>query len=98
MTNATFVYGTLKSDGPPSARALLRPAKLVGRASVRGTLYHLGPYPGLVREGPDDERVFGELYELPAESADDVHLLRRSLPRTARKIHSGRFSWRRGAA
>ena len=129
MTRAIFVYGTLKSSGPARAHRLLGPARLVGRGSVRGTLYHLGRYPALVRAGSDDRRVFGELYELPGafaemtlraldayEGAEFVrrrlyvtlsngrrraawtYLLRRGLPKTARRIQSGRFDARRGAA
>jgi gamma-glutamylcyclotransferase (GGCT)/AIG2-like uncharacterized protein YtfP len=129
MTNSIFVYGTLKSGGPARAHRLLGPAKLLGRGSVRGTLYHLGRYPALVREGSDDRRVFGELYELPSASAQNTlralddyegaeferrrlyvtlsngrkraawtYLLRRGLPKTARRIQSGRFDPRRGAA
>ncbi len=129
MTHSIFVYGTLKSGGPARAHRLLTPAKLVGRGSVRGTLYHLGRYPALVRPGSDDRRVFGELYQLPAASAESTlralddyegagferrrlyvtlsngrrraawtHLLRRGLPKTARRRESGRFDPRRGAA
>jgi len=60
-----FVYGTLRRDSPNSRHAMLaRAARLVGRARMRGRLYQLGGYPGLV-PAPDAERwVQGEVYEL----------------------------------
>ena len=68
MMTSLFVYGTLKRRAPGRPHRLLRSAQFVGSASVRGRLYDLGRYPGLVRERANDGRVFGELYELP----DDV--------------------------
>ncbi len=65
MTNSLFVYGTLKRRTPGKPHRLLRGAQFVGSASVRGKLYDLGRYPGLVRNGTTDDRVYGELYELP---------------------------------
>lgn len=65
-----FVYGTLLSgDTGPGGRAqrdrLAREARVLGRATVPGRLYHLGRYPGLSREAGLGEIVHGELLELP---------------------------------
>jgi gamma-glutamylcyclotransferase (GGCT)/AIG2-like uncharacterized protein YtfP len=70
MTSSIFVYGTLKRDSPGRAHRRLGTAKLVARGSVRGLLYDLGTYPGLVRDGSNGHRVFGELHEIPAASAE----------------------------
>lgn len=61
-----FVYGTLlRKSRNAFARRLEQEARYDGRARVRGRLYDLGPYPGMVpAEGPE-EWVFGELYRLP---------------------------------
>ncbi len=59
-----FVYGTLKRGQP--LHHLLKGARFWGEAEVRGfRLYDLGPYPAL-RPGNPQERVQGELYEIPA--------------------------------
>ncbi len=59
-----FVYGTLRRNRRGRLHPLLRGrARYVGPASVRGRLYDLGRYPGLLLAGND--RVSGELYRLP---------------------------------
>jgi gamma-glutamylcyclotransferase (GGCT)/AIG2-like uncharacterized protein YtfP len=70
MMSSIFVYGTLKRGAPGQAHRLLAPARLVGHGSVRGLLYDLGRYPGLIREGSNGHRVFGELYEIPVATAE----------------------------
>ena len=69
MTPTLFVYGTLKRRAPSSPHRLLRSARFASRASMRGRLYDLGEYPGLVRGQAGGHRVFGELYELPPDTA-----------------------------
>ena len=65
MNPHLFVYGTLLSAAGHSMGARLRrQARLVGEASIRGRLYSLGRYPGLVEIGDADEWVRGELYAL----------------------------------
>ncbi len=59
-----FVYGTLRrAAGHPMHRSLCAFASLVGEARVRGRLYRIDHYPGLVL---DDAAgwVRGELYRL----------------------------------
>ncbi|MEO0731760.1 MAG: gamma-glutamylcyclotransferase family protein [Bacteroidota bacterium] len=63
-----FVYGTLLSDIPSSmSKFLRRKGKLIGKATVSGTLYDMGMYPGFVSGG--DKMVKGELYRLEGEKA-----------------------------
>ena len=64
-----FVYGTLKRRAPRRQHPLLRDGHYLARASVSGTLYDLGQYPGLMRSPRNGRRVTGEIYELPDEHA-----------------------------
>lgn len=68
-----FVYGTLRSDLPGSARpfvsrapfaALSANADLVGPATVAGRLYAVAWYPGYVPARSTRERVAGEVWRL----------------------------------
>jgi gamma-glutamylcyclotransferase (GGCT)/AIG2-like uncharacterized protein YtfP len=58
-----FVYGTL-TRAHPRIHRLLGSARPLGRASIAGTLYDLGQYPGVHRHRGRPSRVSGELYEL----------------------------------
>lgn len=61
-----FVYGTLRRGG--TMHALLgERARFEAPARLRGTLYHLGDFPGLVRDSPGV--VAGEVFELSGEPA-----------------------------
>ncbi len=58
-----FVYGTLRKDAGCEMYYLLASnAVFVGEATVRGTLYSLGDYPGLVPNRHAPDVVKGELY------------------------------------
>ncbi len=60
-----FVYGTLRR-GEDNDITRLQPApRFVGRAQIRGTLYHLGRYPGVVLGG--EAWVQGEVYAISSE-------------------------------
>jgi gamma-glutamylcyclotransferase (GGCT)/AIG2-like uncharacterized protein YtfP len=72
MMPHVFVYGTLRRGGRNDI-ARYRPAPVcVGEASISGTLYDLGAYPGVVLGGVG--RVKGEVYvvEAAVEAALDV--------------------------
>ncbi|MFN3416244.1 MAG: gamma-glutamylcyclotransferase [Caldimonas sp.] len=58
-----FVYGTLRRGGANDITRLDPPGHFVGAATVRGWLYSLGSYPGLLLDvqGP---AVVGEVYAL----------------------------------
>ncbi|MFI5297215.1 MAG: gamma-glutamylcyclotransferase [Polyangiales bacterium] len=59
-----FVYGSLMAGQP--ANGLLRAmrgAKRIGSATVRGTLFDLGDYPGIVLDDVAPTRVAGEVWE-----------------------------------
>lgn len=60
-----FVYGTLRRDaGHDMHHVLAAHASLVGSATVRGELYTLGEYSGLIPRSDTTDRVRGELYEI----------------------------------
>jgi len=63
-----FVYGTLQ---PPSSIPLADRLAVIGPARVRGRLYDLGPYPGLIpADDADADWVHGLLCALPSEDPD----------------------------
>lgn len=64
MGEYLFVYGTLRSDlASAETRSLLTGVKRVSAATVRGKLYDLGGYPGLILDR-DGELIVGEVLEL----------------------------------
>jgi gamma-glutamylcyclotransferase (GGCT)/AIG2-like uncharacterized protein YtfP len=60
-----FVYGTLRRGDVRDITALRPEPRFIGMASVAGTLYDLGSYPGVVLGGAG--RVIGEVYAISAE-------------------------------
>ena len=66
MNAHLFVYGSLMSAARhPMGERLAREARLIGEASMRGRLYRVSTYPGLVG-GDAHARVHGEVYALNA--------------------------------
>jgi len=61
-----FVYGSLRSGGAGAMSTRFPDSKFVADASVSGTLYDLGPYPGLL-VNDSESPVFGEVYEVDDE-------------------------------
>ena len=59
-----FVYGSLRRGGCNDITRLQPSPQWGGGARVRGTLYHLGRYPGLLLRGQDT--VVGEVYAIAA--------------------------------
>jgi len=65
MNPHLFVYGSLMSSvGHPMGERLRREAQLIGAATIRGRLYRISWYPGLVDTDDSDARVHGEVYAL----------------------------------
>jgi gamma-glutamylcyclotransferase (GGCT)/AIG2-like uncharacterized protein YtfP len=63
VTDALFVYGSLRSEfDNPHARLLREKADLLGRATVRGSLFRNGEFPGYRIE--PDGIVHGEVWKL----------------------------------
>jgi gamma-glutamylcyclotransferase (GGCT)/AIG2-like uncharacterized protein YtfP len=65
-----FVYGTLRqASAHVRALSLRQRARYLGTARVRGRLYDLGVYPGLVAPAGPDDWVTGDLFELREPAA-----------------------------
>jgi gamma-glutamylcyclotransferase (GGCT)/AIG2-like uncharacterized protein YtfP len=65
MTTHLFVYGTLlRRSRHPMARFLAERARYAGAAQVRGRLYDLGRYPGMLEPSAEQDWVHGDLYDL----------------------------------
>jgi gamma-glutamylcyclotransferase (GGCT)/AIG2-like uncharacterized protein YtfP len=63
-----FVYGTLRS-GMSHRHVLEGRATLVCEASVGGSLFDVGEYPGAVASASPSDRVVGELYRVDVAEA-----------------------------
>lgn len=66
-----FVYGTLRRGGVRAMPGLFPGARFVGGGSVRGSLYDLGEFPGLLLEG-SGPAVTGEVYEVDDDVLDKL--------------------------
>ena len=65
MLDRVFVYGTLMSGfDHPMSRLLAAGADLLGPATIRGKLYLITHYPGLLHSDDAGDIVHGELYRL----------------------------------
>lgn len=64
LPELVFVYGTLRDGGSNHFRMV--GAQAVGAGHVRGKLYGIDWYPGLVLDA-EGERVLGEVYAVGAE-------------------------------
>lgn len=65
MLNKLFVYGTLLNDiHSMIANHLKTHSKFIGDGTVKGKLYDLGSYPGLIYLPEADTVVFGQVFEL----------------------------------
>lgn len=60
-----FVYGTLRAGGSNDIRRFAPAPVLVGKGTVNGVLYDLGPYPGCMLGGSGV--VHGEIYAVESE-------------------------------
>ena len=64
FTGHVFVYGTLRRGDDNDINRLSPAPRLIGPASLCGTMYHLGAYPGVVLGG--SQAVIGEVYAISA--------------------------------
>jgi gamma-glutamylcyclotransferase (GGCT)/AIG2-like uncharacterized protein YtfP len=61
-----FVYGTLRQGGVRPMSEFFPGSKFIGQAKVRGSLYDLGAYPGLLLD-ESGSLVTGEAHEIDDE-------------------------------
>lgn len=65
MVDLLFTYGTLMQDFNSQITHLLRrQSRFLGEGYIRGRLYDLGAYPGLVYDPSSRQQVRGEIYKL----------------------------------
>ncbi|TAG08339.1 MAG: gamma-glutamylcyclotransferase [Verrucomicrobia bacterium] len=64
LTHHVFVYGTLRGGGSNSYR--MDGSLFLSPATIRGRLYHIEWYPGLVCD-PAADLIHGEIYQLGDE-------------------------------
>ena len=70
MISYLFLYGTLlRGEKANEVKDIIKTFRRIGRASVRGRLYDLGPYPGAVLDSPSGFSVHGELVKVPHDPA-----------------------------
>jgi gamma-glutamylcyclotransferase (GGCT)/AIG2-like uncharacterized protein YtfP len=70
VSGRLFLYGTLLPElARPALAAHVARLTPLGPATVRGRLYDLGPYPGLILDAIPAGPVAGELFALPADPA-----------------------------
>lgn len=66
MSERLFVYGTLRPDHAPSEIAdAVKTLQPVGPGTIRGRLYNLGSYPGVILDEKANEEVHGEVFVVP---------------------------------
>ncbi len=66
-----FVYGSLRRGNAAAMSVRFPDATYVGEGEVRGSLYDLGPYPGLWLND-SGAPVIGEVYEIPDETLNKL--------------------------
>jgi gamma-glutamylcyclotransferase (GGCT)/AIG2-like uncharacterized protein YtfP len=62
-----FVYGSLRRGSAGAMSIRFPDSKFIADAEVRGSLYDLGPYPGLLLN-ESGSQVIGEVYEVADET------------------------------
>lgn len=66
--DSIFFYGTLLPELVSFPRSgITRHLRSIGRGTVQGRLYDLGPYPAAVLDGTEDQTIHGEVFALPAD-------------------------------
>ena len=68
MSQHLFLYGTLlTSEAPQEIASLVKRARRLGSACVRGRLYDFGEFPGAVLDPSSRSMIYGELVVLPSD-------------------------------
>lgn len=70
-THLIFIYGSLRRGGARAMSARFPKAKFIAEATVKGSLYDLGAYPGLLLN-ESESFVSGEAYEVDEETLDEL--------------------------
>lgn len=68
MKDCLFAYGTLaEENGPREIAIAVKHLKLIGEGYIFARLYDLGEYPGAILDDSKRHKVFGKIFELPAD-------------------------------
>ena len=68
MTDYLFAYGTLAAEkSPGEVASAVKKLRCLGEGFIFGRLYDLGDYPGAKLRSEANEKVFGKIFELPAD-------------------------------
>ena len=73
-----FVYGTLRRGEANDINRLQPTPRLLGPARIRGALYDLGPYPGVILGG--EGWVQGEVYAIAPELERQLDVIEEVAP------------------
>ena len=90
-TRHAFVYGTLRRGDDNDINRLQPAPVFVGEARIKGRMYHLGRYPGVLLGGPHD--VAGEVYAISAELERVLDEIEELYPQQTNGISSARSRW-----
>jgi gamma-glutamylcyclotransferase (GGCT)/AIG2-like uncharacterized protein YtfP len=71
MTHLLFVYGTLLQPGNGLAQYLISNSTYLNTGYIKGTLYDIGEYPGLVIH-EDSGLVHGSIYEIDDQTLKQI--------------------------
>ncbi|HBB88036.1 MAG TPA: gamma-glutamylcyclotransferase [Blastocatellia bacterium] len=66
-----FVYGTLRRGSAGSMSTRFPKSKFIAEAKVNGSLYYLGPYPGVLLDN-SNLLVIGEVYEVDDDLLEEL--------------------------
>lgn len=68
MSEYIFLYGTLKpNETSDDVAEVVKRLRRIGPATVPGTLYDFGDYPGAVVHANSAKKIHGEVFELPVD-------------------------------
>ena len=87
-TSCVFVYGTLRRGQANDINRLLPAPVYRGMARIRGVLYDLGRYPGVIL-GSGDNWVSGEVYAITPELEQQLDRIEEVAP-----VPSGEYARR----
>ena len=85
-----FVYGTLRRGDANDITRLHPAPQYVGDATIRGTMFHLGAYPGVLLSGDAD--VVGEVYRVSAALERKLDAIESEYPAQADEYAKRRIS------
>lgn len=77
-TQLFFVYGTLRRGDDNDITRLTPEPEFIGSASIPGTMYHMGGYPGVTLGGSG--QIVGEVYAITKELEEKLDAIESEYP------------------